>query len=225
MKKELQVIIESCRYDAEISFAGDRPEKLLNYIEGSPGILLCFLDDAYPYSAFNGIDIARRVREKSRDSYIVYNTAESEYIRLVLKALIRPAGFFDKPIEKAELEVLVGDIYCDYLNLRKIYPAVLNINIGTDIYRLEYDQIMYLEAFGKKVYVYTSNQRIGCYASLASLEDRLGMDFIRCHKSYIVNQRKIARIRFAEMKIEMQNGAEVDISRTYKKIVRERFGV
>ena len=73
------------------------------------------------------------------------------------------------------MQLYIGCIYRDYLNVTQ-KKNVLHINVGPDIYKIEYDQIMYVESFQKKIYIWTKNQRIGYYDKLSSLEEA-GKDF------------------------------------------------
>ena len=93
--------------------------------------------------------------------------------------------------------------------------------MGPDIYKIEYDQIMYVESFQKKIYIWTKNQRIGYYDKLSSLEEKLGEGFFRCHRSYIVNLNNISKVNFPDMVIEMKNKAKIPISRAQKWFERD----
>ena len=44
---------------------------------------------------------------------------------------------------------------------------------------------------------------------------------MRCHRSFLVNTRKIQKIRMAENCLELYSGATVPLSRTYRQKIRE----
>lgn len=228
MKKLIKNIVNKNRHNMEIVIATSSPREVLEYLSKEEGITLFMLETVFSPTEMDGIELAKGIRVKDRDSYIVFCTTHSEYIYKVMAGMIRPAGFLIKKQDSDEIEnfeVVVGDVYRDYLNFYGDSEAVLNINIGAEIYRVDYEDIVYLEAFQKKVYVHTSNQRIGYYDSLSALEEKLGEKFVRCHKSYIVNRDKVVKVCFSDMKITMTNGAEVDISRTYKSAIKEKINV
>ena len=226
LEKLIMEIAIRNKYNIEIAVMTCSPQDVLKYLDKENEISIYMLETVYSLSEIDGIELAKAVREKDRDSYIVFCTAHAEYIYKVMTGLIKPSGFLIKQgnaVKIEELNHVMGDIYRDYLNFFAGNEAVLNINIGTDIYRIDYDHIVYLESFQKKIYVHTDNQRIGYYDSLSSLEEKLGDNFIRCHKSFIINADKVLRISFSDMKIEMSNGAEIDISRTFKSVLKERL--
>ncbi len=228
MQKLIMNTVDKNRYNMKIVIATSLPGKVLHYLSREEGITLFMLETVFSPPEMDGIELAKGIRAKDRESYIVFCTSHSENIYKVMAGLIRPSGFLVKQQDSNEVEkfeIVVGDVYRDYLNFYGDSEAVLNINIGAEIHRVDYDDIVYLEAFQKKVYVHTSNQRIGYYDSLSALEEKLGEKFVRCHKSFIVNRDKVVKVCFSDMKITMTNGVDVDISRTFKPTIKEKINV
>lgn len=219
-----QNIIQKQEYNAEVALITTDPAKVLEMISVSPSDFFFVLTDAvFNGSELSGAQLGREIRKINRDCHIVYITSHQEIIRDILNSMTRPSGFYIKPIDEQELEILTADIYRDYLNVSVRDDDCFFINIGASMYRIPKDSIIYFEAFDKKIYVHTMNQRVGFYDSLANLEDRFGDSFIRCHKSYLINRSKIRSISFSEMTVSMENGADISISRTYKSQMREIF--
>ena len=223
LKSQLNDIFLKAGYQAKIVVASVSPQDLFDYIPEAAGIILYILNITYEGGKISGIEIAKSIREKDRISYIVFFADSYESVSLVVNGTIRPSGYFVMPAKRQEMELVFGDIYRDYLNIQSKENNLFYVNLASTVYRIEYSKILYFEAFQKKVYIHTDNQRIGYYDSLSALEERLGDKFIRCHKSYIVNKEKIFKVSFSDMKIYMQNGAAVDISRSYKSILKEKL--
>ena len=192
-------------------------------MEVDEGVSIYIIDVDYKDNHLIGIKLAKKIRQKDRNAYIVFNTKRTDSVYNVMTGLIRPAGFFKKPIKKDELQVLMGDIYRDYLNLQGKSEDIFHVNIGSTIYHLDYNQILYFEAYQKKIYIHTYNQRIGYYDSITELAVKLNSQFVRCHRSYLVNIDNIKKISFNDMVLEMKDGKEIFISRTYKNTLRERL--
>jgi len=217
-------IIHNRDYHAEIVLITNDPSKVLEIISASPSDFFFVLTDAvFNGSELSGAELGREIRKINRDCHIVYITSHQEIIQDILNSMTRPSGFYIKPINEQELEILTADIYRDYLNISVKDDAYFYINIGASMYRIPSNSILYFESFDKKIYVHTLNQRVGFYDSLTNLEDRLGNSFIRCHKSYIINRSKIRSISFSEMTVTMENGANISVSRTYKSLLKEMF--
>ncbi len=217
-------IIKKNEYNAEIALVATDPSKVLDVIAASPEDFFFVLTDAvFNGSDLSGSELGREIRKINRDCHIVYVTSHQEIIQNILNSMARPSGFYVKPIDEQDLEILTADIYRDYMNIAGKDEAFFYLNIGASMYRIPFDSILYFEAYDKKIYIHTINQRIGFYDSLANLEGRLGKEFIRCHKSYIINKSKINSLSFSDMTISMENGASISISRTYKNLIREMF--
>lgn len=223
LKARIQQVIDYNGYNMNITMLTTKTSQVMDYVETDDGMTLYILDVAYPGNKLLGLQLARTLREENRNAYIVFNTFDESAIHQVMKGLIRPAGFFMKPIDKDDLIILMGDIYRDYLNLQGDKEEIFHVNIKASIYKLPYNQILYFESYQKKIYLHTHNQRIGFYESLANLKGRLSFDFLRCHRSYLVNVKKIKTVSFTDMILIMENGTKIDLSRTYKQALKSRM--
>lgn len=226
LENELEKVVKVQKLNIQLSLVTNKTEDLERFITDETEVVFYILDTNLYRQGTSGIDIAKNIRKNDRESYIVFSSSKSEDIQMTLDGLIRPSGFLIKPIDKGDITTLLGDIYRDYLNFHSDCDDTLNVNIGAEMYRLEYDKIFYFEAYSKKVHIFTANQRIGYYDSLTSLEEKLGDSFVRCHRSYIVNIEKISKVCFSEMIIQLKNGVEINISRKYKNNIKEKlYGV
>ena len=61
-----------------------------------------------------------------------------------------------------------------------------------------YQKILYFESRDKRVYVRTEFEEIGFHGTLSGLETELQENFIRCHKGYLVNKKKIQSVDWAQ---------------------------
>lgn len=85
------------------------------------------------------------------------------------------------------------------------------------------DKIDCIESMEKKTWFYSGNERFRMKFTLKELADRLPANFIRTHRSYIINMRSISRISKDYMntyQIQLKNGMSVPISQSYLADVR-----
>ena len=61
------------------------------------------------------------------------------------------------------------------------------------------------------------------HGTLGQLEENLTKDFIRCHKSFIVNRQHILSVDRTNGAIILDNQMELPLSRSYKKSFWEVF--
>ena len=89
-------------------------------------------------------------------------------------------------------------------------------------YRIPLREVLYFEARNKKLYLYTQNAEIEFYDTLERLQTRLPKEFLRCHKSFVVNTAAIEEIALAQNRITLCGGRiELPISRSCKAAVKE----
>jgi DNA-binding LytR/AlgR family response regulator len=87
--------------------------------------------------------------------------------------------------------------------------------------RIPYQKIYYMEAREKRVYARLENIEYGITDTIEHLAGILPKEFIRCHRSYIVNYIYIERVRYAENFILLRGSHILPLSRSYKAALKE----
>ncbi len=80
--------------------------------------------------------------------------------------------------------------------------------------RLEESEVLYIESLSDYVKIHTSERVVISKATISSLEAELSKDFVRIHRSYLVNKQHIDS--FTKEKVQI-GGIEMNISRKYKE--------
>ena len=78
---------------------------------------------------------------------------------------------------------------------------------------LDQADILYIESRAKKVEIHTvgSRESMEIYAAMKGLEEQLGQDFYRCHRTFIVNMAYITE--YGKDYINIANGDTVYIAK------------
>ncbi len=103
-------------------------------------------------------------------------------------------------------------------------PAKESIFLKSDkkVYQVYYQDILYLESWGSYVKFHLTDQVIVTLERLSNYEKSLPSNlFVRVHKSYIVNLKKIQVIEGNTLKI---NGLELPIGGVYKHNLKKIIG-
>ncbi len=100
--------------------------------------------------------------------------------------------------------------------------TVTSLYVKSDkkIIKLDLDAINYIEAYGNYIKIYT-NQMILTPVTLSDFLEKLTQDFIRIHKSYVVNFNKLKLIDGNQM--VLQNDSKLPISKSYRKTVLNKI--
>ncbi|MCD7814319.1 MAG: LytTR family transcriptional regulator DNA-binding domain-containing protein [Lachnospiraceae bacterium] len=89
---------------------------------------------------------------------------------------------------------------------------------------LEYSKICYFESREKKVFARCAAKEYGFYDTLDHLTEILPDYFVRCHRGFIINQRKVTKILLGQNCIELEQGMTIPVSRSYRAEVRKLKG-
>lgn len=92
------------------------------------------------------------------------------------------------------------------------------VSIVETVYNMQEDEILYVEAMGGHVLWHCKDTTIESVGSLKNVELELSKDFVRVHRSYMVNKKLVKSIQ--RCSVTMINGEVVPIP--YKKYVYMR---
>lgn len=95
------------------------------------------------------------------------------------------------------------------------------VKSGSDLIKLFFTEILYVEAFADYVQIHTASKRHTVLSTMKSIHAKLGEDrFLRVHRSFIVAISKIDSVTDAGILIGEKT---VKVSRKYKKELKERL--
>ncbi len=98
-----------------------------------------------------------------------------------------------------------------------------------EIFLLDASDILYADTVDKKTFVYTSGQVFESDLRLSELEHQLeALGFLRVGKSCILNMKHIRSLRAdydRRIKVTMENGEQLVVSRQYAQELKRRLGV
>ena len=87
--------------------------------------------------------------------------------------------------------------------------------------RIKLKNIYYVESELRLLHIYTNSGMYTTYMTIESVQEKLNGNFIRCHRSYIVNSSKIMKIE--KDNIILYNYKVIPISRSHYKDLTEDF--
>lgn len=189
-------------------------EELINaYAKGEPFDIL-FLD--IQMEGIDGIDTAQKIRETDKNAIIIFITSYVAFVSQTFRA--GAFQFLVKPVEQEEFNRDFERAMDSYRTSH--YKYSLKGKEGTS--SIEINEIYYIEIYRKHLFVFAENCKYECVGTIAEEEKKLkDYDFVLCHKSYLVNMRYIRLI--GTDSIELTNGMEIPLSRSYKANVKLAF--
>jgi DNA-binding LytR/AlgR family response regulator len=154
--------------------------------------------------------------------YVIITTAFREYAIEgydldVVDFLLKPISFerFLKAINRYCNRMRSSNSKKNINSSESHEKKYIHIQDGKNIFKLQYEDIIYFEGYGEYVKVITTSKTYLVRDSMTEFENRLSPDcFFRIHKSYIVNIQKITR--FSTIHV-LLNNIELPIGRIYRE--------
>jgi len=178
---------------------------------------LLFLDIRMP-----GITGLNFVKSLKNPPAVIFTTAYHEHAVEAFE--LEAVDYLLKPITLERFIKAVQKLMPkkDVLSIAK-EPSVPYIFIKVDrkLIKLNYDDILYIEALGDYVKFITSENTFVSYMKVSALEKLLpAHQFLRIHRSYIVSQQKISYLEGNFLRI---NEIELPIGQTFKDELYEKL--
>lgn len=165
----------------------------------------------------SGIELARTLRINRENTILIFVTALKEYaaeafevsaFHYILKP-VAPEKFcrvFENACREVRKQAALGGEQLFFHTKLKSFTVLKN-------------EILYVESKKRKVDVHTLNECFTVYATMKHMEERLGSNFYRCHRGYLVNLAYVTE--YGPGTVRLSNGAIVYMAREkYAEFVR-----
>lgn len=212
ISKMLESIFISNNIDANVVFQSTKPQEVLNFANSHK--VDVFLLDIQLKSNMSGLELAKKIRENNKDAYIIFTTGHLEYSLVAYK--LKTFDYIAKPITNERLAETVLRLLEDINGQPKKYIKIDSKNTLVDA-----NEIQYIKREGMKLLFHTPSKDYEAYSSFAKIQDSLPSNFIRCHKSYIVNIDKIINVEPVSNTIYFDKHSSCEIGPKYKNTLLE----
>ncbi len=208
LEKMLETIFTKNNFEASVGFKSDDPEEVLNYAQNNC-VDVVILDINLKCNK-SGLELAQKIREKKKNTYIIFNTAHLEYAMVAYK--YKTFDYLAKPVTYDRLEDTIIRLFDDIKGSTKKYLKIDSKNTLVDE-----SEIQYIKRDGMKLIFHTSSRDYDTYSSFNKFEDKLPKNYIRCHKSYIANISQIRDVEPVSGTVTFRDGDVCYIGPKYKK--------
>ena len=198
------VLIKSCKSALEA----------VEYLQNDH-IDLMFLDIQMP--DLTGIEFLQTLKKKP---LVIFTTAYKEfaidgYVLDVIDYMLKPISFerFMQGTNKALEQIKLIKTVLQTNNTQITTKNYIQLKANHKIYKVKYTDIMYIEGLKEYVSFHTKTKKIIVLESLKKLEETLpSTQFLRIHKSYIVNTEMVTSLFGAQIEI---NNLYIPIGKMY----------
>lgn len=179
-----------------------------------------FMDIVMP--DMSGFDVAKQMREISKDTYLIFITTESS---LVYDSFdFQPFYFIPKgkpQVFEERLRHVVGKLALHTAANEKI---LIDGAFDNKFYVSMCD-ILYIKSSTNQVtYHFVDGKKVQIRRKLAEIFDTLNQYvFARTHNRVVVNMKHIERVDYPNMEVLLDNGENIPISRSCKKDFEDAY--
>ncbi len=128
-----------------------------------------------------------------------------------------PLHFIEKPISELDLHIAIDRAKNRIQNKKKFEDYIIVKKGHSDFIKISYNDILFIEADNDYVQIYTEKQITRTHYTLKEIFKKLPKDFIKTHRSYIINKQWASTFSTSSLKI---SGYTIPISRAYQTDVK-----
>lgn len=167
------------------------------------------LNQNWDSGRLNGMDVAKKIREKS-DVLIIFITALKEYVFEGYD--VGAFHYLLKPIDEQKFMEVMDKAIRQLDREKSVEPLLIKLD-GNYI-KIPVNNIVYAENEARKIVLHTKNMKqetYRFYEKMEVLERKLGDGFFRSHRGFLVNLHEV--VRYDNANIELKNGETVFLSK------------
>lgn len=177
-----------------------------------------------------GIDLAKIVQEKYKFPF-VFLTSNSDKLTLDEAKLTQPSAFLVKPFNNSELYAALelalyshsqqSEKQKEIVSFGQVIENALFVKSTNGYLRVNYDDILYLKSDNVYIDIVDVNGKTHVIrATISEYADKLGVNFLRIHRGYIVNLKYLEKLDILNATI---GGHKIPIGNKYKDHLMSRI--
>lgn len=194
--KQLADMVMQCVPDCELSCYEDGESVL----KAQKTFDLIFID--IQMKPLNGLETAKRIRSLDEGVLIVFITGWKEYVFDAFD--VGAFHYLLKPVQIEKLREILQRAQRETERKKHAKKKQLFLKTREKSFVLNVENILFLENALRKVIIHTDAQKLFVYGTMSEFEKKLGPEFYRSHRGYLVNMARIAE--YDTEIIRMDNG-------------------
>jgi two-component system, LytTR family, response regulator len=185
----------------------------------------------YVYFASGHANIALQIGSETPENSIAYRVLnEQKKIDAVMDTTLFETPYYaiGYPItisnQPAALIVVLPPLYQPNSNILELITG----KEEDDFIPIKIEDIQYFESLQKRTWIYRDINQYKTSITLKELQTRLPSNFIRIHRSYIINLHYVTRVSkdyASNFIVYLANGTELPVSQSYASNLKEALGI
>lgn len=194
-------------FNAKVTIATNDQNVIFEAIKNNE-IDILILDIDFKNIGKDGITFAKDLRKINKNFYLIFLTAHFRYMHLSF--VTKTFDFLIKPVNLSVIENLIDRLIEEFkVNNNEFLHLSKSLTI-------KINNIIYIEKSENKSDIYTKSGVYSYTITLDKLLNILPKNFVKCHRSYIINKDLISTINYATNFIIFENGLKCPINSHFK---------
>ena len=154
----------------------------------------------------NGVELAKQIRKENNTVQMIFITGFPEFLAEGYE--VSALHYLMKPVREDKLFAVMEKAAQNCLKTERY----LLVTVDKTLTRIPVNSIMYAETFAHYVMLVTAEREYQIRENTSVLAQKLGDEFVRSHRSYLVNLRHVHSISRTEVMLD--NGKQIPLSRS-----------
>jgi len=209
-------------YDIDITLCTRDPNKIIDIIKETKINGLYFLDVELD-GGYNGVSVAKEIRQHDPRGYIVFVTAHPRYMSLTFEYKVEALDYINKTNAnevQQKICTCITNAYRKHVSRSEEERYIFKTQNGHKI-SCDHADILFFQTDNrgtKRIILHAKKRQYTFYGTLDEVMESLPKGvFYSCHKSYIININNISAFNIQKLQegslyIIMENGVECRIS-------------
>ena len=205
--------------ELELVATFDNPITAGDFLQNT-AVDLLFLDIQMP--VVTGIDFIKNTDVQPK---VILTTAYREYALEgyeldIVDYLLKPISFirFYKSINKYKVLNTAPQASSNIMYETHKVSDHIFVNANKRMIRIAFNDILFIDSIKDYVRVHTADDTITTKDKISTFIERLPSSFLRIHRSYIINTKKITSLTSKD--VVLIGGMEIPIGASYKEIIK-----
>ena len=209
--KQLEKMVKQCIPDCEV-WCYTCGDELLG---AQKQFDIIFLD--IQMKGLDGINAAKKLRGMDEDVIIIFITAWKEYVFDAFD--VAAFHYLLKPVQLKKLQEILNRAEREIIKKANVHKSQLFVKTREKSLILDTNDILFLENALRKIAIHTKKGIVVVYGTMSEFVQKLGSEFYRSHRGYLVNMAHIAE--YDTETIYMDNGEIAYLARkNYQDFVK-----
>lgn len=159
----------------------------------------------------NGMEVARILRQSGYGGMLVFTTNYEQYVYEGYE--VEAFRYLRKPVREDDIRACMERI------VQGVQRKALTFSFNRKVYSIPYRDISYISSSGHYLTVHTREQEYQWKYLLKDLQFELPEQFVRCHRSFVVNLDYMRKLDGKRM--VLKTGEIIDVASSYLRSVRK----